>query len=448
MWYGLILIGLLISQSAESGVFEFAGDEHGADVIAHPTGYFANGQTLVVTVGIAPSSLHAEEMVVPVQNVINVWNQLKPTVNNVKHNQISSKEFDFESVALHELGHCIGLAHPNLATESGLVGDDKDFTKSTRGANNRFDLDEGVDGVIGSGDDLRGDDVNLHWFAKATNNPFVLSNVIDKTTYSRDIDDLPFGDIYVANGERHVSDLFGVSNTESVMQQGIFAGETRRTLTADDVATMRLGMSGLDMIAGTEDDYDLTLRYVGFTETADIVFDFDDEASFAACQIRGVFLRQDKNHVTINRAQVSFSTDFAWHFNNEITTLPEVTDTTVSIKVNGSSENTTLTQGNNLSLMVELSPGTNEGKQVDYWVWVDTPVGTFWLNNQLQFVRSNLPIRAFGGPLLDLPSFQVFGSPVANLPSGSYKAFFAVDNNLDNIIDATFQDQVDFSIIQ
>ena len=177
-----------------------------------------------------------------------------------------------------------------------------------------------------------------------------------------------------------------------------------------------------------------------------IVFDFDDKASFAACRIRGTFLRQDKNHVTINRAQISFNTDFSWHFNDEITALPEVINPTVSIKVNGSSESTTLTQGNNLSLMVELNPGANEGKQVDYWVWVKTPVGTYWLNNQLQFVRSNLPVRAFGGPLLDLSSFQILDSPVASLPSGSYEAFFAVDDNLDNIIDATFQDQVDFSI--
>lgn len=457
MWR-LIWLGLLIALPVKSGVFQFAGDERGADIVAHPAGYDGKGQMLVVTVGIVPSSLHAEEMVIPVQNVINTWNQLKPTVGNVKQAQIPTRAFDFESIALHELGHCIGLAHPNLATESGITDDnDKNFTKSTRGANNRFDLDAGADGVIGSGDDLRGDDVNLHWFAKVTNNPFILPDIIDKTTYSRDIDDLPPGDVYVANGDRLVSDLFGVSGTEAVMQQGIISGETRRTLAADDVATIRLAMSGLDMIAGTEDDYQLTLQYVGFTETADIVFDFDDESNFAACQIRGTFLQQNKNHIIINRARISFNSDFTWYFNDQVTMLPGIIDVdteatvpVVHIKANGSSDQIALTHSSHLLLTIELNAGAkiNEEKKVDYWVWAETPAGTYWLNNQLQFVRSDEPIRAFDGPLLNLPSFTILDGPVADLPSGSYEVFFAVDNNLDNIVDATFQDQVTFSINQ
>jgi len=141
-------------------------------VITHPTGYDGTGGKLIITVGILPSSLHADRMEIPLQNAINIWNQLVPTTGNVitSGNSIPENHFDFESVALHELGHCIGLSHPNLASESGLADDNKNYTASTKGANNLFDLNSGTDGVIGSRDDIRGDDVNLYWFLKGINN--------------------------------------------------------------------------------------------------------------------------------------------------------------------------------------------------------------------------------------------------------------------------------------
>lgn len=430
-----------------AGAFEFADDTHGPDVISHPVGYTGLGDDLIVTVGISPLSPNALAMEVSIQNAIDTWNRLIPTTGNIKTNdaRIQRAQFDFESVALHELGHCVGLSHPNLASESGLLDEDKNFTRTTKGANNTFDLNSGADGIIGSSDDIRGDDVNLHWFRKLSNNPFTMGDVVDSTTYSRDLSDLPAGDLFVANGDRDVSSLFGVQNAEAVMQQGIASGETRRSLTADDVATLRLGMSGVDRLADTSDDYTLTLQYEGFTDTADIVFNFDNKASFASCTFSAAFLNGNRDHFVIKIASISFNDDFLWFFNDELKSLmPELPVTT--ILVNNVSDTLTLVQGERLSLDVALDPGLSAGNQADYWVLADTPLGTFWLNDVLQFIESEEPIRVFGGALMELPSFNILNGSTNGLPSGTYTIVFAVDDNKDGIFDGTFQDAITFII--
>ncbi len=442
----LALIMLMLVVPVTAGVFEFAGETHGVDVITHPAGYDGTGRKLIVTVGISPSSPHANEMEIPLQNAINTWNQLVPTIGNVmtSGNNVPNDQFDFESVALHELGHCMGLSHPNLASESGLSGDDKDYTASTKGANNAFDLNRGADGIIGSSDDIRGDDVNLHWFSRETNNPFLLPAIIDKTTYSQSLDDLPPGDQYVANGDRDVSKLFNIDKTEAVMQQGIQAGESRRTLTADDVATLRLGMSGLDMIAGTRDDYGVELQYEGMTENANIVLAFDDKASFSACEVVGDHIDSHESHIVIRSGEISFNTGFLWFFNQELTVAESTPE--VSVFANDRSDSILLRQGDNLTLSVVLNPGVRNGNLADYWVKAMTPVGTFWLNNQLQFVVSDTPVSVYGGALMNIASFTFFDRTTKDLPLGTYSVTFAVDDNMDQIYNATFKHTVILTI--
>ncbi|MDP1558148.1 MAG: hypothetical protein Q8K59_01770 [Nitrosomonas sp.] len=448
---GLVLVMLIVFEAAApaySGSFQFADETHGVDVITHPTGYEGFGGNLMVTVGISPSSPHAAEMEISVQNAIDTWNRLVPTIGNVMTNDpgLPQTQFDFESVVLHELGHCIGLAHPNLASESGLSGTDKNYTRTIKGVNNSFDLDSGADGIIGSSDDIRGDDINLHWFRRADNNPFVIvDEVVDKTTYSRELADLPDGHLFVANGDRNVSALLGYNNTEAVMQQGIRSGESQRSLTADDVATLRLGMSGIDMLAGTADDYKLILRYEGFTDSADIVINFDNKASFSACHITGTFLPQHQNHFIVTDGKISFNTDFFWFFNDELQPPAQEFPMT-TVLANNVSDAITLTQGDKLTLEVALDPGLSIGDQADYWVWANTPSGTFWLDSRLAFVRSDSAIRAFGGSLVYLPLLTILSGSTTGLPTGTYIVTFAVDNNKDNVVDSTFQDTVTITI--
>ncbi|TDJ15553.1 MAG: hypothetical protein E2O66_01195, partial [Deltaproteobacteria bacterium] len=318
----LTALALFAPAPARAGAFVFSGEANGVDVVTHPTGYTGSGGTVSVTVCIDPTSANAAEMEIPVRNIVDTWNQRDPITGNLLlggSNDIPSNGVDFESVALHELGHCIGEAHANLASESNLSDPQANATKSTDGADNGFDTNNGADDVYGSSDDLRDDDVNLHWFRKSNNNPFSIANTVDSSTYSRDLADLPSGDNFAANGDRSVSSLLGVPNTEAVMQQGTFVDEDQRRLSHDDAATLLYAMSGIDEIAGTSDDYALSLSYGGLATNCDVILDFDNaQTGFAVCQVGGAFI-SGSDHVRITSAEIFFNTGFSWHFNDVLT---------------------------------------------------------------------------------------------------------------------------------
>lgn len=308
------------ARDAHSFAYIFAGETNGIDVVTHALGYNGTGGTVSISVGIDPTSSFAAQMVIPTQNVVNTWNGLTPTTGNLNPTGISGSQVDFESTLLHEMGHSLGLSHVNAATESGLSGSNRNYTKATDGANNTFDINAGADGIIGSADDIRGDDVNLNYFRISDNNPVNIPGggmgVVDSTTYSRDLADLPGGDNFSANGDRAVAAALGFTNTEAVMQQGTFFGETQRTLTADDVAGILYAGSGLDEIAGTSDDYTVVLNFLGLTTGADIVIDFDNtQTGFAVSQWGGTFLSAD--HIAISSTAIYFNSGSNWFFNQE-----------------------------------------------------------------------------------------------------------------------------------
>lgn len=321
---GLGLLSLAATSNVHAFSYVFAGETNGVDVVTHSMGYTGTGGVLNISVGIDPTSLHAADMQVSVQNAVNTWNDLVPTTGNLSfgaNNNVPAGFFDFESVVLHELGHALGLGHVNLASESGLAGSDRDYTKSTDGANNSYDIDDGADNIKGSADDLRGDDVNLNYFRTSNNNPFTIDAVVDSSTYSRDTANLPGVDTYSANPDRTVGAALGFADTEGVMQQGQNTDEAQRTLGHDDVAGILYAMAGLDETAGTMDDYVIDFVFDGLTDAADIVLDFDNiETSYAETQVGGAFISAD--HVRVTTADMFFNSNYNWFFNDVLNESP------------------------------------------------------------------------------------------------------------------------------
>lgn len=375
-----LLLGLLTcfvvfgAGKSHAGAYTFAGESNGINVVTHAKGYSGTGGNLDVKVCIVPGTPNAASMVVPLSNSVDRFNLLVPTIGNIRQfgdNDIDFSSYDFESVLTHELGHCQGLAHVNLATESGLSGDDRNFTKATDGSDNTFNIDDGADDVIGSADDVRGDDVNLHWFFIGGNNPFVFPATPESSNYSRDVSDLPAGDNWVTNADRDVStSIFGLPATESVMQQGTFNDEDQRALAADDVATLQHARTGLDRQAGTSDDYTVTLIDGGISSTdCDINISFDDtETGFAVCKSGGVFVSGD---VAITTANSFYNTTaVTWHFGTRYIPLPAADNISVanggstsSLDGGGSSllTNDTDQQGDGLLLSSDTYFGPDSG---------------------------------------------------------------------------------------
>ena len=307
----------IIADDLEATLIGEALSPYLADRVTHPIGYSGAPGVLTVTIGIDPTSVFAAQMVQPLQNNIAVFNGLVPTSPNLFSggaNNIPAGFADWESVNLHEMGHAIGLAHVNAASESGLVGTDRDYTKATNGVNNVFDLNPGVDAIKGSAADVRGDDNNLNWYRTSNNNPMTIAGTVDSTNYARVLASLPAGDLFAANADRTVTAALGFPNSEAVMQQGTFTDEAQRNFVHDDAAGIRYAAAGIDEIAGTGDDYTLNLVFAGLTTVADIVITFDNTLTpFASTFVSGTALSGD--HIVILSALISYNTGLDWFFN-------------------------------------------------------------------------------------------------------------------------------------
>ena len=321
---------LTLASAGTAGAFEYDFvNEAQPGRVTHPIGYAGAGGPLTLTVGIDPTSMFATQMQVPTLNVISTYNGLTPTNGNLRPSAIPSNTFDFESVLLHEMGHALGLDHPNFG--SALPSNSR-YTRSGTGPNGTFDLAPGPDGVIGTADDARGDDTNYNWFRKSTNNPFAIAPVVDSTTYSRSLTDLPAGSAFAAQSSRENATAGGLPNTEAVLVQGTFNGEVQRTLGFDDVAGLRFAESGVDEIAGTADDYTFVLQFAGLTTAADIVIDFDNaQTGFAVTSINATSIGAGGStfdsfkHVALTDANIFFTSDLgqqSFFFNQQLVPEP------------------------------------------------------------------------------------------------------------------------------
>lgn len=337
---------LLLPGVAAAGAFiftePFGSQPERPDAITHPQVYTGIGGELVdLTVCLDRSvnsslTAQAEPAVIKAVETFNRGRSLG--ANNYALNAATDipSGFDFESVLLHELGHCQGLNHPNHASESGLSDPQANGTKSLRGSNGVFDQGAGPDGIHGSRDDVRGDDVNLHWYIRGQNNPGLFLERADASTMARTLGFLPSGHAFAANADRTVMAALGFPNSEAVMQQGTPPREAKRHLHHDDLMTLRLARSGLDRSQGTADDYRYRLRYVGRlsnpgNSACNIRIRIDSSTGFAVCAVSGIGIGTAANNAfRITDAQIAMNSSVNWYYSPGPNTVTQITATSPS----------------------------------------------------------------------------------------------------------------------
>jgi hypothetical protein len=116
------------------------------------------------------------------------------------------------------------------------------------------------------------------------------------------------------------------------------------------------------------------------------------------------------------------------------------------IKANGSDGPLTVPYGTNLTVTITLEPGSYDGEEADWWVMAKTPFGRYWYTLVRRWVRSDAPIRIYGGPLFYLSSYEVLNT--SGLPVGPYTFHFGVDLLMNGSLDfgQLYYDSVDVNI--
>ena len=347
--------GLSCAPALHAGAF-LRGNTGAADRITHAKGYPAVsnpvGANYVVTVCLDPvtTPVQAEQSV---RNAVAEFNRLQGSGNNVV---TGNSQADFESMLMHELGHCMGLDHNTLGpSELATVGA-CDFDPMTAPPDcfassqifstialpdptppivngDAYNTDDGIDNVRGSRDDVRSDDVNRHWFRVGVNDPFAaLPATVDQATYSISPASLPVGHLFAEVASSHspcspgaaanTSALRGQGTTGAVMMPVLCINNFVRDLSRDDEATLRIARSGYNGTAGNTDDYTWTMQYAGRTTACDIPISLvpDDQTGFAQCSVGLAIPGNGSGDAVITSGNIIARASIAWFYNQTDTT--------------------------------------------------------------------------------------------------------------------------------
>jgi hypothetical protein len=287
------------------------------------------------------------------RNVVAELNRFRGQLGNVVGAAavgVGSGKVDYESMLMHEMGHCLGLDHNVLGpSEVGCTIDGSCvghptlfFVNAFRGPNSGFDGQAGLDGERGTGDDLRLDDVNRHWYRVGNNDPFEEAAIADRTTHARS-GLLPPGDLFaeaVANfspctqgaAASRTWQANGRPPTQDVLFPVLCIANAVRSLSPNDRTAFRIARAGLDGIAATADDYSIRLNYVEFDASdCDVLIRFPDGGGFhCAADVRtlanGDTTIADGADPDRFAAIISLQRSTNWFFNQVDTTVDPPAD--------------------------------------------------------------------------------------------------------------------------
>lgn len=334
---------LVLASNAHAGVFltETAGR------VTHAGGYTGTGGERVVNVCLDPAAMpQSGDPVQATRNAIAEFNRFQATLGNVTNAVaagVPSGQVDYQSILLHELGHCTGLDHNVLGpAEVGCsLGSMGTCNNSpTLFYTNTFPMigvaNPGVDGARATGDDVR-TDANRHWYRAGVNNPFAEPPTADRVTHVQS-GSLPPGDLFAeaATSYAPCSEGTATSNTSAangqpatsdVMFPILCTNNVVRDLSPNDRTTFRIARAGADGVAGNADDYTVRLNFLGTTQTGcDIQIRFPSGGGFF-CSVGLVGLPNGDTAVSDNALDpdsfagiINLQREANWFFNQTDTT--------------------------------------------------------------------------------------------------------------------------------
>jgi len=121
-----------------------------------------------------------------------------------------------------------------------------------------------------------------------------------------------------------------------------------------------------------------------------------------------------------------------WNFFNDFRTQSSTgIDPVPDLTVNGKEGPVSVAEGTLLTAdaSLALDPRIHNKDNADWWVWAETPVGTFWYTLGSEWILSEMPIVTYSGPLFSLSPRTVYSRDT--LPVGAYIVHFDVDLNMN-----------------
>jgi hypothetical protein len=126
------------------------------------------------------------------------------------------------------------------------------------------------------------------------------------------------------------------------------------------------------------------------------------------------------------------------------------------IKANGSDGLVNITHGDPLSVTIALNPGDMAGKDADWWVVADTPMGWYHYDVGSNSWEPDITVT-YQRPLFNLSSYEVLNTiagpqvlveDTQGLSTGTYTFYFAVDMIMNGVIDYSdiYWDSVEVNI--